>query len=51
MLIDDNAERYRPCQSKAPNSRTAALGPGTQAWVDAWAELTAPFNTLAITQR
>ena len=30
MLIDDNAERYLPCQSKAPNSRTAALGPGVR---------------------
>jgi predicted O-methyltransferase YrrM len=40
MLIIDNANLYLPCQSKSPNSRTAALGPATSVWADVWAELT-----------
>jgi predicted O-methyltransferase YrrM len=40
MLIIDNAERYLPCHSNAPNSRTATLRPETRAWADVWAELT-----------
>jgi predicted O-methyltransferase YrrM len=32
MLIIDNVNWYLPCRSKAPNSRTAALGPATDVW-------------------
>jgi predicted O-methyltransferase YrrM len=39
MLIIDNVNWYLPCQSKAPNSRTATLGPKTPAWAEAAAEL------------
>jgi hypothetical protein len=39
MLIIDNVNWYLPCQSKAPNSRTAALGPLTPAWAEVAAEL------------
>ncbi len=39
MLIIDNVNWYLPCQSKAPNSRTAALGPAPGVWVEVWQEL------------
>jgi predicted O-methyltransferase YrrM len=39
MLIIDNVNWYLPCQSKAPNSRTAGLGPATDVWVEVWREL------------
>jgi predicted O-methyltransferase YrrM len=39
MLIIDNVNWYLPCQSKAPNSRTAALGPQTPVWGEVAAEL------------
>jgi predicted O-methyltransferase YrrM len=39
MLIIDNVNWYLPCQSKAPNSRTAALGPATRVWAEVWREL------------
>jgi predicted O-methyltransferase YrrM len=39
MLIIDNVNWYLPCQSKAPNSRTAALGPKTPIWAEVAAEL------------
>ena len=39
MLIIDNVNWYLPCQSKAPNSRTAALGPATEVWAAVWREL------------
>jgi predicted O-methyltransferase YrrM len=39
MLIIDNVNWYLPCQSKAPNSRTATLGPKTPAWAEVAAEL------------
>jgi predicted O-methyltransferase YrrM len=32
MLIIDNVQWYLPCESKAPASRTAALGPATDLW-------------------
>jgi predicted O-methyltransferase YrrM len=32
MLIIDNVNWYLPCRSKAPNSRTAALGTKTSVW-------------------
>jgi predicted O-methyltransferase YrrM len=40
MLIIDNVNWYLPCTSKAPNSRTAALGPATSVWAEVWQELT-----------
>ncbi len=40
LLIIDNVNWYLPCRSKAPNSRTAELGPVTDVWADVWAELT-----------
>jgi predicted O-methyltransferase YrrM len=40
MLIIDNVNWYLPCRSKAPNSRTAALGPATGVWAQIWRELT-----------
>jgi hypothetical protein len=39
MLIIDNVNCYLPCQSKAPNSRTATLGPKTPVWAEVAAEL------------
>ena len=39
MLIIDNVNWYLPCQSKAPNSRTAELGPATAVWTDVQREL------------
>jgi predicted O-methyltransferase YrrM len=39
MLIIDNVNWYLPCQSKAPNSRTAALGPQTPVWAEVAAGL------------
>jgi predicted O-methyltransferase YrrM len=39
MLVIDNANWYLPCQSKAPNSRTAALGPATPVWAAVWRAL------------
>jgi predicted O-methyltransferase YrrM len=39
MLIIDNVNWYLPCRSKAPNSRTAALGPATGVWAEVWREL------------
>ena len=39
MLIIDNANWYLPCQSKAPNSRTAELGPAAGVWAGVWREL------------
>jgi predicted O-methyltransferase YrrM len=39
MLIIDNANLYLPCQSKSPNSRTAALGAATPVWCDVRDEL------------
>ena len=35
----DNVNWYLLCQSKAPNSRTAALGPKTPTWAEVAAEL------------
>jgi predicted O-methyltransferase YrrM len=39
MLIIDNVNWYLPCRSKAPNSRTAELGPATPVWADVWRQL------------
>jgi len=39
LLIIDNANWYLPCRSKAPNSRTAALGPATPTWAEVAQEL------------
>jgi predicted O-methyltransferase YrrM len=39
MLIIDNVNWYLPCQSKSPNSRTAAAGPAPGAWAEVWQEL------------
>jgi predicted O-methyltransferase YrrM len=39
MLIIDNVNWYLPCQSKAPNSRTPALGPKTPVWAEVAEEL------------
>jgi predicted O-methyltransferase YrrM len=39
MLIIDNVNWYLPCESKAPNSRTDALGPATGVWDEVWREL------------
>jgi predicted O-methyltransferase YrrM len=39
LLIIDNVNWYLPCESRAPNSRTPALGPKTQAWADVAQEL------------
>jgi predicted O-methyltransferase YrrM len=39
MLIIDNVNWCLPCRSKAPNSRTAALGPATPTWAEVAAEL------------
>jgi predicted O-methyltransferase YrrM len=39
MLIIDNVNWYLPCESKAPNSRTAATGPVTEVWTEVWQEL------------
>jgi predicted O-methyltransferase YrrM len=39
MLIIDNVNWYLPCRSKAPNSRSAALGPLTPVWAEVAAEL------------
>jgi predicted O-methyltransferase YrrM len=40
LLIIDNVNWYLPCRSKAPNSRTAELGPVTDVWADVWEQLT-----------
>lgn len=40
VLIIDNVNWYLPCRSKAPNSRTAELGPVTDVWAAVWGELT-----------
>lgn len=39
MLIIDNANWFLPCRSKAPNSRTAELGPKTPTWAEVAAGL------------
>jgi predicted O-methyltransferase YrrM len=39
MLIIDNVNWYLPSQSKAPNSRTAELGPATDVWAEVWRQL------------
>jgi predicted O-methyltransferase YrrM len=39
MLIIDNVNWYLPCRSKAPNSRTTALGPKTPVWAEVADEL------------
>jgi len=39
MLIIDNVNWYLPSRSKAPNSRTAALGPASPVWAAVWREL------------
>lgn len=39
MLIIDNVNWYLPCRSKAPNSRTTALGPANPVWASVWREL------------
>jgi predicted O-methyltransferase YrrM len=39
MLIIDNVNWYLPCRSKAPNSRTARLGPATETWASVWQRL------------
>lgn len=39
MLIIDNVNWYLPCHSKAPHSRTAALGPITPVWAEVGQEL------------
>ena len=45
MLIIDNVNWYLPCESAAPNSRTAELGPATGVWTEVWREL-AGWRTL-----
>lgn len=39
MLIIDNVNWYLPCRSKAPHSRTSALGPATDVWAAVWRQL------------
>jgi predicted O-methyltransferase YrrM len=39
LLVIDNVNWYLPCKSKAPNSRTPALGPATPVWEQVWEEL------------
>jgi predicted O-methyltransferase YrrM len=39
LLIIDNVNWYLPCESKAPNSRTAATGPATEVWTEVWQQL------------
>ena len=39
ILIIDNVNWYLPCRSKAPNSRTAELGPATDVWAAVWRQL------------
>jgi predicted O-methyltransferase YrrM len=39
MLIIDNVNWYLPCRSKAPNTRTAELGPATDVWAAVWRQL------------
>lgn len=39
MLVIDNVNWYLPCESKAPNSRSSALGPATGAWSEVWRKL------------
>ena len=39
MLIIDNVNWFLPCRSKAPDSRTAALGPATPTWAQVAEEL------------
>jgi predicted O-methyltransferase YrrM len=39
MLIIDNVNWYLPCRSRAPHSRTAALGPLTPVWAEVGQEL------------
>jgi predicted O-methyltransferase YrrM len=39
MLVIDNVNWYLPCTSRAPNSRTAELGPATAVWADVWRQL------------
>ena len=39
LLIIDNVNWYLPCTSKAPNSRTAGLGPVNKVWEDVWRQL------------
>jgi predicted O-methyltransferase YrrM len=39
MLIIDNVNWYLPCESKSPNSRTAATGPATAVWSEVWQQL------------
>jgi predicted O-methyltransferase YrrM len=39
ILIVDNVNWYLPCRSKAPNSRTAELGPATDVWAAVWRQL------------
>jgi predicted O-methyltransferase YrrM len=39
LLIIDNVNWYLPCQSRSPNSRTAALGPAAGAWAEVGREL------------
>ena len=39
ILIIDNVNWYLPCRSKAPNSRTAELGPATDVWAEVWRQL------------
>jgi predicted O-methyltransferase YrrM len=41
MLIIDNVNWYLPCESKAPNSRTAQTGPVTEVWAEVWQQLRA----------
>jgi predicted O-methyltransferase YrrM len=41
MLIIDNVNWYLPCESKAPNSRTAQTGPATKVWTEVWQQLRA----------
>jgi predicted O-methyltransferase YrrM len=39
ILIIDNVNWYLPCRSKAPNSRTAELGPAGDVWAAVWRQL------------
>jgi predicted O-methyltransferase YrrM len=41
LLIIDNVNWYLPCRSKAPNSRSARLGPKTSVWAEVADELAA----------
>lgn len=39
VLIIDNINWHLPCESKAPGTRPAGLGPATSTWAEIWQEL------------